>query len=68
MDFAPTEEQRMIRDIVRHLPESVPAPPAAERDREQRPPVAAFNDFAALGFAGMTIPEAYGGHKRDYTS
>ncbi len=65
MDFAPTEEQRMIRDIVRHLPESVPAPPAAERDREQRPPVAAFNDFAALGFAGMTIPEAYGGQKLD---
>ena len=65
MDFAPTEEQRMIRDMVRDFAESVAAPTAAERDREQRPPIAEFKDFAALGFAGMTIPEAYGGQKLD---
>ena len=65
MDFAPTEEQQMIRDMVRDFAESVAAPTAAERDRKQRPPVAEFKAFAELGFAGMTIPEAYGGQKLD---
>ena len=47
MDFAETEEQQMIRDMVRDFAESVAAPTATERDREQRPPVAEFKDFAA---------------------
>ena len=65
MDFAETEEQQMIRDMVRDFAENVAAPTAMERDRAQQPPVAEFREFAALGFAGMTIPEAYGGQKLD---
>jgi alkylation response protein AidB-like acyl-CoA dehydrogenase len=65
MDFAETEEQQMIRDMVRDFAENVAAPTAGERDRAQQPPVAEFREFAALGFAGMTIPEAYGGQKLD---
>ncbi|MEC9254073.1 MAG: acyl-CoA dehydrogenase family protein, partial [Candidatus Thermoplasmatota archaeon] len=68
MDFAETEEQQMIRDMVRDFAENVAAPTTVERDRAQLPPVAEFREFAGLGFAGMTIPEVYGGQKLDDVS
>jgi acyl-CoA dehydrogenase len=65
MDFAETDDQIMIRDMVRDFAETVAGPSCHQRDKEQRPPVDEFKEFAGLGFAGMTISEKYGGQKLD---
>ena len=65
MDFAETEDQKMIRDMVRDFAETVAGPTCNQRDKEQKPPINEFKQFAELGVAGMTIPEEYGGQKLD---
>ena len=65
MDFAETEDQKMIREMVREFAEDVAGPTCNKRDREQIAPIKEFKKFAELGFAGMTIPEKYGGQKLD---
>ena len=39
MDFQETEEQSMIREMVRDFAEEVLAPTCLSRDNEQRPPL-----------------------------
>ena len=68
MDFAETEDQKMIRDMVRDFAETVAGPTCNQRDKEQKPPINEFKQFAELGVAGMTIPEEYGGQKLDDVS
>jgi len=65
MDFSETEDQIMIRDMVRNFAETVAGPTCHQRDKEQKPPIEEFKQFAELGVAGMTIPENYGGQKLD---
>ena len=65
MDFAETEDQKMIRGMVREFAEDVAGPTCDKRDKEQIAPIEEFKKFAELGFAGMTIPEKYGGQKLD---
>ena len=65
MDFAETEDQKMIRGMVREFAEDVAGPTCNKRDKEQIAPIEEFKKFAKLGFAGMTIPEKYGGQKLD---
>ena len=65
MDFSETEDQIMIRDMVRDFAETVAGPTCHQRDKEQKPPTEEFKQFAELGVAGMTIPENYGGQKLD---
>ena len=68
MDFSETEDQIMIRDMVRDFAETVAGPTCHQRDKEQKPPIDEFKQFAELGVAGMTIPENYGGQKLDDVS
>lgn len=56
-----TGEQRLIRDSVRSLARERFAPGAARADREYRPPVENVRVLAEHGYAGLFIPEAYGG-------
>ena len=65
MDFSETDDQTMIRDMVRNFAETVAGPSCHKRDKEQIPPIDEFKQFAELGVAGMTIPEKYGGQKLD---
>jgi butyryl-CoA dehydrogenase len=65
MDFRETEEHEMIREMVRDFAESVLAPTAEARDRDQRPPTEEWATFLEYGLQGVTIPEAYGGQKLD---
>ena len=65
MDFAETEDQKMIRSIVREFAETVAGPTCNKRDNEQIAPIEEFKKFSELGFAGMTIPEEHGGQKLD---
>jgi len=45
MDFEETEEQGMIREMVRDFAEEVLAPTCLERDRAQKPPIEEWATF-----------------------
>lgn len=68
MDFRLTEEQEMIRQMVREFAEKQVAPTAAERDEEERFDRAIFAQMAELGLTGIPWPEEYGGAGADYLS
>jgi len=65
MDFNETDEQSMIRQLVRDFAEQVLSPTASQRDRDQRPPIDEWRAFCELGLQSMTIPEEYGGNPID---
>ncbi|UFJ40210.1 acyl-CoA dehydrogenase [Brevibacillus humidisoli] len=68
MDFRLTEEQEMIRRMVREFAETQVGPTAAERDEEERFDREIFNQMAELGMTGIPWPEQYGGAGADYLS
>ena len=65
MDFKETEEQSMIREMVRSFAEEVLAPTCLERDRTATPPLEEWEKFCESGLQGITIPEEYGGNPVD---
>ncbi|MDT8860471.1 acyl-CoA dehydrogenase [Alkalihalobacillus sp. MEB130] len=68
MNFLLTEEQEMIRKMVRDFATKEVAPSAAERDEEERFDRAIFDKMAELGLTGIPWPEKYGGIGSDYMS
>ena len=68
MDFDPTEEQRLIREMVHRFAEEAIAPQAAENDRTGHFPRELLYRMAALGLLGGPIPKEYGGPGLDYMS
>ncbi len=69
MNFEPTEEQSLLRDMVRDFAEKEVAPSAAERDEEERfDRGLMFDRLAELGLTGIVFPEEYGGAGADYIS
>jgi alkylation response protein AidB-like acyl-CoA dehydrogenase len=69
MKFELTEEQNLIRDMVRSFAESEVAPSASERDEEERfDRELMFDKLAELGLTGIVFPEEYGGAGADYIS
>jgi butyryl-CoA dehydrogenase len=68
MDFELTEEQRMIRRMVRGFAEKEIAPRATEIDETDRFPEDLFRRMGELGILGLPFPEAYGGSDGEYTS
>ena len=69
MDFIETEEQSMIREMVRGFAEETLAPTCLERDREQRAPLQEWLEFCnTTGLQGVTIPDEYGGNQVDSVS
>ena len=65
MEFMETEEQGMIREMVRGFAEEVLAPTCLERDRNALPPLDEWKQFCEYGLQGITIPEKYGGSPVD---
>src|SRR5699024_12359401 len=61
MDFQLTEEQKMLRQMVRDFAESEVEPTAAERDEEERFDRGIFDQMAELGVTGLPWPGGYGG-------
>ena len=61
MDFAPTEQQTLIRDTARQFADSRLAPHSARWDEEKGLDRDVFQGFAELGFGGIYIDEAQGG-------
>jgi len=69
MNFEPTEEQTLLRDMVREFAEKEVAPSAMERDEDERFDRALmFDRLAELGLTGIVFPEEYGGAGADYNS
>lgn len=68
MNFQLTEEQEMLRKMIRDFAETQVAPTAAERDEEERFDRAIFEQMAELGLTGIPWPEQYGGAGADYLS
>ena len=69
MKFELTEEQNLIRDMVREFAEKEVAPSAAIRDEEERFDRALmFDRLGELGLTGIVFPEEYGGAGADYLS
>ena len=68
MDFQFTEEQRMIKEMVRDFAEKEIAPRAAEIDLSDEFPHDIFKRMGELGLLGIPFAEAYGGAGGDYLS
>ena len=69
MDFEETDEQSMIREMVRAFAEETLAPTCLDRDKEQRAPLEEWLEFCeSTGLQGVTIPDDYGGSEIDAVS
>ena len=68
MDFAPTAEQRQIREMVAGFVDETVVPRAADIDAADEFPRDLVDQMAELDLLGMPIPEAYGGAGLDYHS
>ncbi len=69
MNFELTEEQNLIREMVRSFAETEVAPSAAQRDEDEHFDRALmFARLADLGLTGIVFPEEYGGAGADYLS
>lgn len=69
MIFELTEEQTLIRSMVREFAEKEVAPSARERDENERfDRELMFNRLAELGLTGIVFPEEYSGAGADYIS
>lgn len=68
MNFDLTEEQQMVRKLMRDFAEGEVAPGADERDRTKTFPVEIFGKMAKLNLMGLPFPEEYGGGGGDSIS
>ncbi len=65
MDFELTEQQRMVRDMVRKFAAERLLPSAGTRDESGEFPFEIFRELAELGLLGMLVEERYGGAAMD---
>lgn len=65
MNFALTEEQQMVRDMVRKFAEAEIKPLAAELDRTHRHPAEICRKLGEMGIMGVAVPAEYGGAGMD---
>ncbi|SDH88450.1 butyryl-CoA dehydrogenase [Alteribacillus persepolensis] len=68
MNFLLSDEQEMLRKMVRDFANNEVAPTAKERDEQERFDRSLFEQMAELGLTGIPWPEKYGGIGADYIS
>ncbi|HTX52811.1 MAG TPA: acyl-CoA dehydrogenase family protein [Candidatus Baltobacteraceae bacterium] len=68
MNFSMTDEQRLLRDMVREFAEKDIKPRAAEIDRTDEFPWDLWKRMAELGLIGMNMPTEFGGSGMDIVS
>lgn len=61
MNFQPTENQKMIAEMVRAFAKDNIAPNVMKWDEEQYFPVELFKKMGELGLMGVLVPQEYGG-------
>jgi cyclohexanecarboxyl-CoA dehydrogenase len=65
LDFSFTEEQEMIRNMLRDFGQKELAPGYAARVKAGKVPDELIRKIAGLGLLGLNIPEEYGGQMKD---
>jgi alkylation response protein AidB-like acyl-CoA dehydrogenase len=65
MNFAPTDEQKMVREMVRKFAEAQIKPIAAELDRTHRHPEEICRQLGEMGLMGVAVPAEYDGAGMD---
>lgn len=68
MEFALTEEQKMVREMAKKFADTEIVPVARENDILERFPLAIIRKMGPLGLLGGPVPEAYGGAGLDFIS
>ncbi len=68
MEFTFTDEQQMMRKMVRDFAEKEVEPEIQRMETGDRFPVEVVRRMGELGLMGIPIPEEYGGSAMDYTS
>ena len=68
MDFALTDEHRMVQNLVREFAQNEVAPVIKDFDRAQEMAPFILPRMAELGILGICIPVKYGGQGMDYIS
>lgn len=68
MNYDLTQEQLMLKKMIREFAEEVVAPGADERDKTKQFPVEVFKQMAELNLMGLPFSEDYGGAGADTTS
>jgi len=68
MDFEFSEEQAMIRTMVRDFAEKEIAPVARDNNRYERFPAELVKKLGEMGFLGLDLPSEYGGGGADHIS
>lgn len=68
LNFDLTDEQQMIRKMMREFADEVVAPGAIERDRTKEFPKEIFKQLSDMGVMGLPFPEQYGGGGGDTIS
>ncbi len=68
MDFDLSEQQKMIRKVVREFVKNEILPYASLIDREGRIPSEILKKLAIMGFFGLVVPQKYGGAGLDTIS
>lgn len=63
--FNPTEEHKLLRQMVRSFVEREVEPQAEEHDRQERFNIELFRKLGELGLLGVTVPERFGGSGMD---
>ena len=68
LNFDLTEEQQMIKKMIREFADEVVAPGAIDRDRTKKFPVEVFKQLSEMGMMGLPFSEEYGGGGADTIS
>lgn len=68
MDFALTDEQRLIKDTARDFTDKEIVPRARDNDRNAHFDTELVTKLAAQGYLGAIVPQEYGGAGLDYLS
>ncbi|NOZ86468.1 MAG: acyl-CoA dehydrogenase [Deltaproteobacteria bacterium] len=68
MDFDLSEEQIMVRDMVRRFAEDKIKPNAAKWDKDHTFPKEVIRELGGMGLMGVTVPEKWGGAGMDYVT
>ena len=68
MDFALSEEHKMVRDMAKRFADQELKPIAAELDQSHRHSDEVVKKMAEQGFMGVAIPAEYGGAGMDYVA
>ncbi|ARD46776.1 acyl-CoA dehydrogenase family protein [Sporosarcina sp. P33] len=68
MNFDLTQEQQMVKKLMRDFANEEVAPGAVDRDRSGQFPVEIFKKLSEMGMMGLPFPEKYGGGGADTIS